>query len=417
MKKSLYLEAFSGISGNMFLGALFDLGLDFATWREEMNKLPLPEGLILHYEQKERSSVFGSFFEVYDEHHHPHIHTGPGTHEEHHHSHGHHHPHEHHHYGEIVSMLRDLPLAEAVLEDATAVFTHLAQAEGAVHHRPWQEVGFHEVGNWDSIVDIVGVCLGLKMLGIDKVYVSDLSDGQGFISCAHGLMPVPVPAVVKLLEGSAFRVRTLEVQTELVTPTGMALLKHFAEPVSMRPAATIAKVGYGFGSRETGALNALRAYLLEEETIDEEEQSSDEVMEVAFMVDDASPETLAFFQEKLRQLPVIDLICWPVLGKKQRLGTRFELLVQAKDMDIVTRLIFQEQGTVGFRYRLQKRRVMQRYFEDFDVEGETVRVKHFSYEDIHKYTYEYEDVARLANHLDVSFREALLLCDTAREGG
>lgn len=459
--KKLYIDCFSGISGNMFLGMLFDLGLDYKAWAQEMDRLGYPKELDLHYEKRNQKGIQGSFFDVFgtqkrfgqdsimQEHHHhaaihAHVHEhGDGlihshahqhedeslenhehghfhehlhTHEhEHVHAHDHEYEHTHEHadhshehgehshrtYGEIVHILQHATLAPKVVEKVKAVFMALAEAEGAVHGKPWQEVGFHEVGNWDSIIDIVGVCVGLEQLGIEEIYVSDLTDGKGTVRCAHGLVPVPVPAVLKMLEGTAFHLQCVDVPFELLTPTGMAILKALAKPVKHCPSGKIIRSGYGFGSRETGRINAVRGTILETES-----QETKRIFEVSFMVDDIDPETQAFLQEKIRRLGALDAILWPVQGKKNRLGSRFEILVYEDLLPDLTRLLFAEAGTVGFRFREVQRQVMDRDFEEVNVDGHLVRLKHFTFEDIHKTTIEYDDLAHYAEDMNIPLEVA-----------
>jgi uncharacterized protein (TIGR00299 family) protein len=263
---SLYLDTFSGISGDMLLGALLDLGLDFEAFKAQLAKLKVT-GFELTAKRVAHSSIYGTDFDVVLDH---------GTKDQgfietkHHHD----HPedqHHHHHHGEvrhlkdIETIINASELSTRVKTQASQVFADIAQAEAVVHAMPVDEVHFHEVGALDSIVDIVGIFVALEMLGIDEVRASELVDGTGFIEVAHGKMPVPVPAVMQMRVGTTIPVRQLtDVPTELITPTGMGVVKALVQDFGPVPTDwTIQKIGYGFGKRQTKQLNALRVLLCE----------------------------------------------------------------------------------------------------------------------------------------------------------
>lgn len=263
--KTLYLDAFSGISGDMFVGALLDLGVDFNQFETELAKLNVT-GYHLQATRIAKSSIYGTDFDVqltavqkdtgFVEHHHDHPHT---THE-----HDHHHQNARH-LSEILTLIDNSDLSDYVKKNAKQVFTEIAQAEAVVHQVTVAEIHFHEVGALDSIVDIVGAFVALELLGVDQVYSSELTDGSGFIHVAHGMMPVPVPAVMQMRVNSQVPIKqNPEIQTELITPTGMGIIKTIVNQFTAIPAdQTILKVGYGFGKRETKQLNALRVLLCE----------------------------------------------------------------------------------------------------------------------------------------------------------
>ncbi len=219
--RMLYLDAFSGISGDMFIGALLDLGLDFNALKTELAKLHVHD-YELTQERQAQSNIYGTSFDVvvagdkdhgFIEHHH-------------HHAAGHHHDHEARHLADIVALIDASDLSITVKEHAKAIFVEIAKAEATVHHMPLAEVHFHEVGALDSIVDIVGACVGLELMHIDTIMASPLSDGSGFINVIHGQMPVPVPAVMQMRVGSHIPIKQrFDVHTELITPTGMGIAK------------------------------------------------------------------------------------------------------------------------------------------------------------------------------------------------
>lgn len=266
----LYLDAFSGISGDMFLGAMLDLGLDFEALKQELAKLPV-SGYQLTHERLAKSSIYGTSFDVQvaggkdhgfvEHHHHDHSEATPHQQVA---EHAHHHDHEARHLNDILALINGSDLSATVKQRAIAIFTEIAKAEATVHQMPLAEVHFHEVGALDSIVDIVGCCVALELMKIDDVQASPLADGSGFINVAHGQMPVPVPAVMQMRVGTDIPIhQRLDVKTELITPTGMGIVKTLVTAFGPLPTSTPTKVGYGFGQRETGSLNGLRAVLFE----------------------------------------------------------------------------------------------------------------------------------------------------------
>jgi uncharacterized protein (TIGR00299 family) protein len=271
--KILYFDCFSGISGDMCLGALLDLGIDPEAFKHELDKLRL-DGYELYFERKNRKGISGMDVNVVvkeqsrkaDDKIEGHADEfSPGrvhNHGEHSHEHQHEHQHEHAHGGrnltDIESMIDTSGLSEKVKDFSKLVFREIARAEAKVHGKLMHEVHFHEVGAVDSIVDIVGAAICLDLIGAEKVFASYLHDGYGEIECQHGVIPVPVPAVLEMLAGSGITVVPEEVSTEMITPTGMGLIKCLAGDFGKMPVMTIEKIGYGLGKRETGRLNALR---------------------------------------------------------------------------------------------------------------------------------------------------------------
>lgn len=257
---TLYIDAFSGVSGDMLLGSLLDLGLDIDSLKQELNKLPV-NSYTLTCKQISKNGIWGTDFDVIiDEH-------KAAQEIEHHHVHDKEHTHHEHHgrtYKDIINMIEASSLSSTVKNNSLAIFAEIAKAEAHVHHKSVEEVHFHEVGAIDSIVDIVGNCIALDLLQIDEIITSPLTDGCGTISCAHGVMPVPVPAVMQMRQGSQIPIKqNLNIHTELITPTGMGIVKVLSKSFGSIPEnAVIDKIGYGFGKRDTGSLNALRVLLI-----------------------------------------------------------------------------------------------------------------------------------------------------------
>jgi len=238
--KALYFNCFSGISGDMTLGALLDLGIEEELFINELKKLEL-NGYHIAVKKQHKKSIKGTDVDVI-------IEEVSETNCE-------------RNLYDIEKIIDASELTDWVKSASKDVFKEVARAEGKVHGKPIDQVHFHEVGAIDSIIDIVGSVICLELLDIKKIHVSKIHDGNGFIKCQHGIIPVPVPAVIEMLTGTNIPFVTEDVKTEMVTPTGMALVKCLGTTFGKTPEMTIEKVGYGFGKRETGRLNALRVVM------------------------------------------------------------------------------------------------------------------------------------------------------------
>ena len=289
--RTLFLDCISGISGDMTVGALVDLGVKPSALEWELSKLHLGD-FHMHFERQKRQEIEGIKFGIHEgaththdqdepeahSHAHGHSHSHEGDHdccghdhgEEHDHDHGeeahhHEHGHEHHHghgrsHADIRALIEHSDLSPFVKERALAIFQRIAVAEGKIHGKAAEEVHFHEVGALDSIADIVCACAGIEALGVEKVMASRLNDGHGTIECAHGTFPVPSPATVEILRG--IPLGQIDVPHELITPTGAAIVAEFAVSFGLMPEMTIERVGYGIGTRELASRpNVLRAVL------------------------------------------------------------------------------------------------------------------------------------------------------------
>lgn len=412
--KTLYLDPFSGIAGDMLIGALLDVGLDFQQWQQELNQLNLT-GYQLVYEQKKQSAIAGVQFQVKLEN--AHIDTGLTLQEQltdgaEHHEHGqhHHHPHQvQHHHGrnlkEIKQILVQSHLSDDIKIKAQQIFTEIAQAEASVHGMDIAAVHFHEVGAIDSIVDIVGALIGIKLLGIDRITSGPLTDGTGTINVAHGMMPVPVPAVMQMRAGSKIPYQQrLDVTTELVTPTGFALVKALVSDFGAMPSDQILLgVGYGFGSRETGALNALRVALFDSKMSQQNVQhTNDTIIEMHTNIDDSTGETLGSILDELLDIGVYDAYYTPIFMKKQRPAYELTVLLDRSKQGAVTNLLFKQTSTVGVRFHEMERTMMQRTNKTINTPDGPVRLKNFSYQNIQKQTLESDDVNHFAKAQQIS---------------
>ena len=459
---TLYLEPFSGLSGDMLNALLLDLGADRKHLEEALKTISL-DGYHLHVDRIAKSSIWGTDFDVHMEygekdhgiagdfdhhdhehehhHHHEHEHTHEHAHshvhEEHTHAHTHEHSHSHehdhdhhhehthdghshehthshhHHHGEvrglkeIETIILSSGVSDFVKEKSLEVFRDIAQAEANVHQMPVEEIHFHEVGATDSIIDIMSFFILWETLDIDAVYSTAVTEGSGTITVAHGVMPVPVPAVMQLRLQTAIPFsQDFEIHTELVTPTGLALFKAirpvFAQPSNL----TATKVGYGFGKRDTGKFNALRGTLLEKSTLSHQVVTSnnDEIIQIDTTIDDQSGEELGYIMSLLLEEGALDVHYTPVYTKKNRPATHLTLLIQEGDLERFTAILFKQTSTIGFRYQNVQRKVMTRTFQTQQTSLGAVKVKKNQYGTFTKSTLEYEDCARIAHETGLSIQ-------------
>ncbi len=272
-ERILYLNCLSGISGDMTIGALLDLGLDQTAFIQELEKVKVG-GYELKIEKNQKNGITGTDFDVLikkrEENHHGHSHHGEdhhdhsshaGEHHEHSHDHqhshhGHSHDHQHRNLTDIEKLIDDSDLDEAVKKMSKEIFLYVARAEAKVHDKPMDQVHFHEVGAIDSIVDIIGVAILIQQLNPDKIISSPIHIGTGFVNCAHGNIPVPAPATLEILKG--IPVYSTGIRSELVTPTGAAIVKALAEEFQEMPMMEIDKIGYGLGTKDLEITNVLR---------------------------------------------------------------------------------------------------------------------------------------------------------------
>ena len=272
---------------------------------------------------------------------------------------------------------------------------------------PVEEIHFHEVGATDSIIDIMSFFILWETLDIDAVYSTAVTEGSGTITVAHGVMPVPVPAVMQLRLGTAIPfLQDFDIHTELVTPTGLALFKAirpvFAQPSNL----TATKVGYGFGKRDTGKFNALRGTLLEKSSLSHQVVTSnnDEIIQIDTTIDDQSGEELGYIMSLLLEEGALDVHYTPVYTKKNRPATHLTLLIQEGDLERFTAILFEQTSTIGFRYQNVQRKVMTRTFETRQTSIGAVKVKKNQYGTVTKSTLEYEDCARIAKETGLSIQ-------------
>jgi uncharacterized protein (TIGR00299 family) protein len=277
---------------------------------------------------------------------------------------------------------------------STKIFREIARAEAKVHGKEINEIHFHEVGAIDSIVDIVGACICIDMLGVERIYASELHEGKGFVKCAHGLLPVPVPAVMEMLCNSNIPLITEDIPFELVTPTGIAILKMTCSSFGKMPALSIERTGYGMGKRETGRFNALRAVigsLYQQDMI-----PNDEVTILETNIDNMSPEILGYTMERLLDSGALDVYYTPIYMKKSRPSVILTVLAKCGDEKKFSDIIFKETSTLGVRLSHSSRYCMDREMVKVNTQYGDVRVKIASMGDIMKFAPEYEDCKNIA---------------------
>jgi len=378
--KIAYFDPFSGASGDMILGALVDAGLSVRTLRRELGKLSL-EGYSLGSRKVERGGFAATKITVK---------LKKADHD-----------HGHRHLPDILRIIRRSGLPKADKEKASAVFQRLAEAEARVHACGVDEIHFHEVGAVDAIVDVVGSVVGLRLLGVDRVESGPLRTGTGFVDCAHGRLPLPAPATAELLKG--FPSIGTDLDGELTTPTGAALLTTLADAFGPRPAMAVAAIGQGAGSRERESVpNLLRLFIGDAAASDE----ADEVMVIEANIDDLSPEITGHVVERLLDAGALDAFLTPVHMKKNRPGAVLTAIAEPAAAAAIEDLIFAETSTFGLRRTLASRRKLSRTWAKVRTKHGTIRIKLGRLgTKLVQAAPEYEDCRRAAARRGVPLRE------------
>jgi pyridinium-3,5-bisthiocarboxylic acid mononucleotide nickel chelatase len=392
----LLIEPNSGISGDMMIGALLDMGFSFDELQAKLKLLPL-HGYHLSAQKCNRAGIQATKFDVHEDHSHSHDH-------EHAHSHSHDHSHGHRSFADIRAMIESSGLSPWVREKSIEAFRRLAEAEGKIHGQPPEKVHFHEVGAVDSIVDIVGTMIAMEAFQSAKIVSTAVNVGQGTLECQHGVYPVPGPAAQDLLKGVP--VFSNQVTGELTTPTGATLLVSLVNDFGMRPPMKIVKTGYGAGTRQTpGSANVLRVSLGEayaEEVVSPEEQ----VAVIDATIDDMSPQVYGYFQEKALEAGALDVYSTSIQMKKNRPAQKITCVCAIADIDKITDVIFRETTTIGIRYSIEQRKTLQREFQPVQtVYGPIMmKVSLLAGRPVN-YAPEFEDCRRLAEQTGVALKE------------
>lgn len=389
-----------GAAGDMLTGALLELLPDKEAFLTELNALGIP-GVKIKREPSVKCGITGTHISVTvngeeeesHDHHHDH---------EHHHSHDHHyHDHEHHHHTgmhEIEHLVMghfDLP--EKVKKDIMAVYGLIAEAESHAHGVPVTEIHFHEVGTMDAVADITAVCLLMDQLAVDEVVVSPVHVGSGQVKCSHGILPVPAPATAYILKDVP--IYGGSIKGELCTPTGAALLKHFATRFGNMPVMKVQAVGYGMGKKDFEAANCVRAML------GETESREDIVLELSCNVDDMTAEEIGFAMERLFAGGALEVYTIPIHMKKSRPGTLIRVMCKEQNKEDIIRLIFKYTTTIGIRQVETQRYVLDRKIATVETPCGTVRRKDAAGYGVCRSKYEYDDLARIAREKGLSIKD------------
>ena len=384
--KTLYIECNMGAAGDMLSGALLELLDEPKSFIDELNRIFTP-GIAFIAEKGESRGISGTVMRV--------IIKGEEEDDEAHHSHT--------DLTCIKNIVSKLDISDKIKKDILRIYDIIAQAESKVHGTTVEEVHFHEVGALDAVADITAVCMLLDKLNPGEIIVSPVNTGFGTVKCAHGLLPVPAPATAEILKG--IPTYTNEIQGELCTPTGAALLSYFADEFASVPQSKSVKIGYGLGKKEFSAPNCVRAFACER--TDEAEQ----VCELSCDIDDMTSEEITFACEQLLSYGARDVYSCPIVMKKGRIGTKITVLCYKADREKMLSHIFKLTTTIGVRETRFKRYSLIRRIKTVSTPDGDIHIKHSEGFGTQKSKAEYEDIARIAREKSISFREAKKLVD------
>ncbi len=399
--KTLYFDCSSGISGNMTLGALLEIVGDDNYLLNELKKLNI-DGYRIEISKKVKNGITGKYVDVIledDDHHHEHEHE-----HDHHHDHEHHYDHEHHHHehrnlNDVNEIIDKSSIDDKSKDLAKRIFLRVAKAESKVHNKSLEEVHFHEVGAIDSIVDIVGTAILINKINPDKILSSIVNDGYGFIECAHGTMAVPVPATSEIFAASNVKFKQIDVDTELVTPTGAAIIAELAEEFTTLPAMVTEKIGWGAGFKDLKIPNVLKVYY------GYMEKSNENFVVMETNVDDCSGEALAYTSEKLFENGALDVFYTPIFMKKGRPAYRLSVACRKENMFVLQNIMFKETTTIGIRYRFENRTELGRENIEIDTKYGKIKAKKVT-NNGETYVYpEYESLKEIAQKNDIPLKE------------
>ena len=368
--RALYIDPFSGISGNMFIGAMVDGGFSPKGFIEGLAPLGIEDDDVI-FEKREKNGILATYFNLKSE-------------EDHHHDH-------HHHRGldDMLAIIEKSGFDREVKDLAKDIFLPLAEAEASVHGKKLREVHFHEVGELDAVVDVLGAAYYTLLSGVEAVYVGKINTGAGMVSCAHGNYPVPAPATAHILSALDVPLGGELVEEELTTPTGAAILKGVKASYRPRPEGRVLKVAYGAGTRDNALANVLRLFFLETE----------EVRAPIFFscnLDDMTGEAMGFCMERLFDAGARDVSFTPIFMKKNRPGYRLDILTDGEKEAAVLDALFTHTTTLGVKKFPLEKIELPRTFRRVSTEAGPVVTKFARYKDVDKVSPEYEDLRALA---------------------
>lgn len=404
--KTLYLDCSMGAAGDMLAAALLELLPDPDAFVAELNALAIPD-VKFSRETSVKCGITGTHLQVTvhgeeedaHDHHHAHSHD---HHHDHAHAHHHDHAHIHHHHASLHNIEHivrgHLSLPATVADNVMAVYRLIADAESKAHGKPVSEIHFHEVGTMDAIADITAVCLLMHRLAPDEIIVSPVHVGSGQVHCAHGILPVPAPATATILQDVP--IYGGSIQGELCTPTGAALLKHFANSFGDMPIMRTSAIGYGMGKKDFPAANCVRALL------GERSAASDDVIELCCNIDDMTGEAIGYAFDKLFAAGALDVYTIPIGMKKSRPGHLLHVICREADKDALVRALFAHTTTIGIRENRFRRYTLDRRIETIETADGPVRRKCSTGYGVSREKFEHDDLARIADAQGLSLREA-----------
>ncbi len=390
--KLAYLDCSSGISGDMFLAALLDAGVELDLLRAELAKIDLGPYKFTQ-SRVMRKGLAGNHVDIVVPDKQP-----------------------HRHLSHIEKLIGAAAIDEAVKQKARKVFRRLGEVEARLHNQPIEKIHFHEVGAVDAILDIAGVCLGLAMLGSPELICSPVNVGGGRVEAAHGSLPVPAPATAELLKG--IPVYSTGIESELVTPTGAALVSTLAAGFGPVPAMKIERIGYGAGSKDLPAHPNIARLMLGEK--DEGVGSGsggageETVLVIEANIDDMNPQLYGYFAERALAAGALDVTCTPLQMKKNRPGLLVSVLCKPELESVLTRLLFEETTTIGVRITKARRRVLDREVVTVETAYGAVRMKVSRLENkIVNVSPEFEDCRRLAEEKSIPVKDVMQAAQAA----
>lgn len=419
----LYIECKMGAAGDMLMSALYELLSD--TQKKEfvdtMNSI-FGKDVQIRPEAKNTCGIKGTHIHVlaleaeegcdhiddYKVSDHD-VHTDCHKHNHHENTIHHEHSHEHHHYSfmSVKHIIEELEIDKDIKTNAVKVYEIIGNAEAHVHNSTLENIHFHEVGSLDAMADVVGCCLLFHYLKPDRIICSPIHVGNGTVKCAHGILPVPAPATAEILKGIPYY--TGNINSELCTPTGAAILKYFADSFSDMPPMAIQNIGYGIGNKQFDTANAVRVFIGEKYTEQNMDKSnayaSDEILEISCNLDDMTGEELGYAMDVLLGAGALDVFFTPIYMKKNRPAVMLSCLCKTDDMDKFTDLMFKHTTTRGVRYTNYTRSKLNSAFEKIHTDAGIVRRKTSTGKNIEKAKLEFEDLKKIAKALDMSIED------------
>ncbi len=414
--RTLYLELSMGAAGDMLTAALYELLDDDKKklFLEKINSLGL-EKVTVTAEQSVKCGIIGTHMDIcidgisehehYHGHEHEHHHDHGHDHE-HHHDHHHDHNHDvHHHHDHVHSSVKDieneiehLPLDEGIRYNIRQIYALIAEAESIAHNCSVSDIHFHEVGTKDAMADIAGVCILMDMISPQRIVASPICVGFGTVRCAHGILPVPAPATANILKG--IPVYAGNIEGELCTPTGAAIIRFFADEYSQMPPMSISADGYGMGSKDFEKCNCVRAFL------GESTDSAEDIIELSCNVDDMTGEEIGYATEVFLREGAADVYTTPIGMKKSRPGIKITVMCRPEESDKFVSLMMKHTTTIGIRRCSFERFVLDRSIKEYDTSYGKARIKRSKGYGVIREKPEYDDVRRLAENDGISFRQA-----------